>query len=318
MNTHWESIIIAKRVLTTNLNVRPEEKLLIVVDTYYRQLGEIFFKAGEEHGLETMLVQYMPREKSGMEPPQLVADAMKQADIALCLTNTSISHTRARREAAANQTRVATMPGLTKDMLLHGALNADYNQVERDGLTLKEILDEGQEVTIKTGGKTLTFQIEGRKSKASNGLLRQPGDSGNLPSGETFLAPLEGTAHGELLIDGSIAGIGQVTEPIALTIHHGKLVAATGNEGKKLLELLGEGEGRCVGEFGIGTNQSARITGNILEDEKAYGTCHIAFGTNITFGGTIDAGVHLDAVTLTPTVIIDGKTIASHGKLRLS
>ena len=316
LNNQQQSIVIAKRVFKTNLNVRSGEKVLIVVDTCNRELGEIFFKASEEHGLETMLMQYLPREKSGMEPPKIVAEAMKQADVALCITKTSISHTNARKEAAAHQTRVATMPGLTKDMLLYGALNADYQQVRKDGEALKEILDQGREVIIKTGNQSLSFQIEGRHSKASNGLLRQPGDSGNLPSGETFLAPLEGTANGKILIDGSIAGIGQVTEPIELTINHGKLVAATGNEGKKLLQLLGEGEGRYVGEFGIGTNQSARITGNILEDEKAYGTCHIAFGTNITFGGTIDAGVHLDAVTLTPTVMIDGKTIASHGQLR--
>lgn len=79
--------------------------------------------------------------------------------------------------------------------------------------------------------------------------------------------------------------------------------------------LLGEGNGRLLAEFGIGTNPSARVIGNILEDEKAYGTIHVAFGSNNTFGGTIEAGVHLDCVTLKPTVLFDQELIISDGKV---
>ncbi|REJ11588.1 MAG: aminopeptidase, partial [Bacillaceae bacterium] len=69
-----------------------------------------------------------------------------------------------------------------------------------------------------------------------------------------------------------------------------------------LLKLLGEGDGRMLAELGIGTNYAARITGNILEDEKAYNTIHVAFGSNHTFGGTIKADVHIDCVTKNPTI----------------
>ncbi|MEH7125823.1 aminopeptidase [Bacillus sp. JJ1503] len=252
-----------------------------------------------------------------MEPPSIVAEAMKMVDVALCITENSISHTKARIEAAKHKTRVATMPGLTLDMLVEGALKADYMDVKRNGDLLAKVLDEGKEVVIKTFDKTLSFIIDGRKSKASNGLLLNPGDSGNLPSGETFLAPVEGTANGEIIIDGSIADIGKVESPILLKIKDGRLIEAEGKEGQKLLQLLGDGDGRFLGEFGIGTNRAARITGNILEDEKVYGTCHIAFGTNISFGGRINAGVHLDAVAKTPEILIDGKLIVAEGKIQL-
>ena len=147
--------------------------------------------------------------------------------------------------------------------------------------------------------------------------MLNPGDSGNLPSGETYIAPIEGTANGEIRIDGSIAGIGRVSHPIVLKLKDGRLIEAEGKDGEKLLELLGDGDGRYLCELGIGTNPTARITGNVLEDEKKYGTCHIAFGTNSNFGGTISAGVHIDAVTTKPNVFIDGKLLVSNGDIHL-
>lgn len=72
--------------------------------------------------------------------------------------------------------------------------------------------------------------------------------------------------------------------------------------GKPLLEMLGEGDGRMLAEFGIGTNDKARITGVVLEDEKVYGTIYVAFGSNNTFGGTVAAGVHIDGVVQKPVV----------------
>jgi leucyl aminopeptidase (aminopeptidase T) len=75
------------------------------------------------------------------------------------------------------------------------------------------------------------------------------------------------------------------------------------------LELLGDGDGRTIAEFGIGTNKKARLTGNVLEDEKVFGTVHIAFGSNKSFGGVTEAGVHIDCVIKDPVVFIDGERV---------
>jgi leucyl aminopeptidase (aminopeptidase T) len=99
-----------------------------------------------------------------------------------------------------------------------------------------------------------------------------------LPSGEAYIAPIEGFSEGAIEINGSIAGIGLLKESVILTIQQGKLIQASGEDGNKLLELLGDSEGRFLCELGIGTNHAARVIGNILEDEKAYNTIHVAFG----------------------------------------
>ena len=74
-------------------------------------------------------------------------------------------------------------------------------------------------------------------------------------------------------------------------------------------------EATNVAELGIGTNEEAILTGNILEDEKIFGTAHVAFGASAGIGGTIQVPVHLDVVIKEPTVEIDGEAILGGGEL---
>ena len=60
---------------------------------------------------------------------------------------------------------------------------------------------------------------------------------------------------------------------------------------------------RNIGELGIGLNPNARITGNMLEDEKAFKTCHFAIGAN--YDGDAPALIHLDGVVRNPTITIN-------------
>ena len=60
---------------------------------------------------------------------------------------------------------------------------------------------------------------------------------------------------------------------------------------------------RNIGELGIGLNPEAQITGNMLEDEKAFKTCHFAIGAN--YDGDAPALIHLDGVVRNPTITIN-------------
>ncbi len=300
---------VAKTVLQQNLHVKNNEQILIVTDAELKDIARIFYHAGIALGNETMLLEMAARSKSGEEPPRIVSEAMKSAEVVFCITKHSLTHTKARKEASANGARVATMPGLTLDMLEEGAISADYSEVEKLTAEYCKWLENGEQVKIQKGDSTISFSIKGRKAIPSTGVFREKGESGNLPSGESYIAPLEDSANGTIIIDGSIAGLGVLTEPVTLEVANGKLIDASGERGKQLLELLGDGEGRTIAEFGIGTNKKARLTGNVLEDEKVYGTVHIAFGSNKSFGGITEAGVHIDCVIKDPIVYIDGTRI---------
>ncbi len=302
-------------VLKDCLGLSRGELLAVVADDDKRELAESVYEAGKRLGAESMLLIMQPRSKSGEEPPAPVAEAMAKADVAVCITTHSMTHTAARKQAAAAGTRVATMPGMTDDMFSNGAITADYAQVKELTEQVAALLSAGREVRVEKDGLSLSFSIDSRDGVLSTGLYLNPGESGNLPSGEAYIAPVEGTASGRILVDGSIAGIGALHSPLVLTVEQGRLTAAEGEGGDKLLEMLGAGDGRFLGEFGIGTNNKARITGVVLEDEKVYGTIHVAFGSNNTFGGILAAGVHIDAVVMKPDVYIDDKLIMHAGEL---
>ena len=72
---------------------------------------------------------------------------------------------------------------------------------------------------------------------------------------------------------------------------------------------------RNIAEFGIGTNYQARVIGNILQDEKVLGTCHIAFGNNSSFGGKVYSEMHIDNVIQKPTIVVDKEIIMKDGKI---
>jgi len=84
-----------------------------------------------------------------------------------------------------------------------------------------------------------------------------------------------------------------------------------------LLETLDAGgeNGRTIAELGIGTNPGATITGVILEDEKAEGTVHFAFGANNGFGGASEASVHIDGLVRDAEVEVDGCPLLRDGRL---
>lgn len=309
---------IAKGLLRSSMDLQAGEKMLVVTDPARRTVGEALFAAGQELGADAVLVVMPPREVSGQEPPDHVTAAMLAADVIVAPTTQSLTHTQARRRATESGARVATMPGITEEMFREGAITADYSAVEALTERVTAFLDGSADVRIKTGGgrHVLRMSIAGRKAISSTGVYRKPGQSGNLPSGESYLAPVEGTAEGELLVTGSIAGIGRLEAPVLLTVSGGRLQAATGPVGERFLAMLDRSPlGRNVAELGIGTNDKARVTGNILEDEKIYGTVHVAFGSNDTFGGTVKAGIHLDAVVLDAAVYVDGQLLVSEGKV---
>jgi len=194
-----------------------------------------------------------------------------------------------------------------------GALTADYSTVGRMSEKMGSAMDKTDKVRITSrAGTDLTFSIKGRVVERDTGILAKRGDFGNLPAGEAYVAPVEGTAEGTLVIDGSIASVGMIkTKPARVTIREGFATKIVGGkeakEWDRMLASVKKKEAYNVAEFGVGCNPNARLIGIILEDEKVYGTIHIALGDNSTFGGKVEAGIHLDGMIRYPSLYLDGK-----------
>jgi aminopeptidase len=243
---------------------------------------------------------------------------MSSMDVVLCPTSKSMTHTDAKRNAQAKGVRVATLPGVTEEMMVR-CMNADYHKIAELTNRLGDLLERTSVVRVTApAGTDVELPIKGRKALRSHGLFRDKGMGGNLPTGEAFLAPLEGKSSGVVVVDGSMAGIGMVGEPIKIVVEEGFATAITGGkEAARLIELLSiHGQpSRNVAEFGIGTNEKAIITGVILEDEKVLGTIHIAFGDNVTMGGSVHVQSHLDGLVKSPSVWFDKNLVMKDGTL---
>lgn len=304
-------------VLVGCMGLRAEESLLVVTDPQRRAIAEALVAAARALGAETVMMEMSERETHGSEPPAAVAAAMLACDVCIAPTTKSTSHTAARKEANARGVRVATMPQITEEML-DRTMAADYKKVKRRSRILADALTAGAEVRITTPqGTDVTMSIEGRNGIADDGDLTQSGSFGNLPAGEGFIAPVERETNGSIVFDGSVWPIGLLDAPIVVEIEDGRAVDFSGPQGgewRETMEPHGEAA-LAVAELGIGTNETAKLTGNVLEDEKIIGTVHVAFGDNHTFGGTNRVSSHQDGIVLQPTLTIDGKTYVDGGRL---
>lgn len=121
---------IALNVLKGNLNVQSSESLLILTDSHKQDIAKIFYEAGLSITANTMFMVMPLLEKSGQEPIHAVSELMANADVTLCITSHSLTHTLARKHACEKGGRVATMPGVTLEMLEQGALHADAQEIE--------------------------------------------------------------------------------------------------------------------------------------------------------------------------------------------
>ncbi|MBM4089655.1 MAG: aminopeptidase [Planctomycetes bacterium] len=302
------------------MGVQHGEKVVIVTDAPMRRLADALFQANVSLQAETLIVEMTPRESNGAEPPELVAGLMTRADVVFCPTSKSLTHTDARRAASAAGVRVATLPGVTEEIMVR-CMNADYHAIAARTKYLCQLMEQTKIVrVVAPGGTDITLPIEGRIAHASSGLFREKGQWGNLPTGESYVAPVEGTSNGIVVVDGSMAGIGMVRQPIRIVVRDGYAEEISGGpEAERLISLL-EPHGRdarTVAEFGIGTNDKAVLSGQIIEDEKVMGTIHIAFGDNKSMGGSVRVASHLDGLITRPTVWFDGTLVMTDGALLL-
>jgi len=241
----------------------------------------------------------------------------------VALSNYSTSHTKFRDFLTrVCGCRYASMP-LFDVAMLGASMNVDWKALARRTVAVTRIVNKADTIEIRTpNGTRLTLSKRGRKALSDTGILTRKGSFGNLPAGETFLAPREGTAQGELVLEW--APTRELRSPVALVVRDGLVTEIKGKEpfsevlGAKLKESA---ENRNIAELGIGTNERAQRPDNILESEKILGTVHVALGDNSSFGGMVKTPFHQDFVFFRPTIILtdrNGKrsTLMKDGKFK--
>jgi leucyl aminopeptidase (aminopeptidase T) len=298
------------------LAVAGGEEVLVIADAETRELGEALRDGAAAAGADAVLALMDPRATDGTEPPDAIAAAWAAAGAFLAPTSRSLSHTQARKCASEAGCRGATLPGVDADILAR-MMDGDFAALRARSRAVSELLTQGSEAAITCPlGTDLRIDLSGRTAISDDGDLSAPGAFGNLPCGEGFIAPAGGEGR---MVAASIARVGLADPPATLTLDAGALKGADGEKGEALLALLDPHgpDGRHLAELGVGTNDRAGLTGNVIEDEKILGTVHLAFGASAAIGGTVSVPIHLDCVVLDATLAVDGTPVLDAGRFVL-
>lgn len=308
----------ARRVVGVAAGVRPGERVVVVTDDGRPvRVAETLAAAAAEAGAAAEVVT-MTEVPSGAEPPAAVAAAMATADVILAPTSGSLYHTRAALRATAAGARLLALTGFVAATLREGGVFADFPALAPRAEGLAALLSAAREARVTApGGTDLRVRLDGRAALPITGMARQPGERSGCPDIEAFIAPLEASGEGVVVVDASASAVGVLAEPVRLVIQCGRAVAIEGGAAaailRGLVEAAGVPEAATLAEFAFGLNPVGLIRGVIVEDEGVAGTAHVALGSNVFFGGASAAPLHLDFVFRAPTLWLDGIKIIDDG-----
>lgn len=290
----------ALKVVQQCAAVRPGEVVVISTDTNKFRIAEVLAAAVAGVGATPVIVMIPPTGTHGAQLPAPVVAACREADVFFQPATYSQTHTDARIEAIKAGARGCTMCEITEDALCGSTVLADFEELDRIGRKLGDVLAKTSEVRVTTEmGTNLYGKVLGRPVQYETGLFRKPGDFGAFPNSEINISPIEGTAEGKAVIDVRVMNIGVVDEqPVTCYFERGELVKVEGGTAAtrfwEMMKGYGESSAMNVAEFGIGLNKLGRLYATNLEDLGRLGDFHIGIGSNYAIGGTVKAPCHVD------------------------
>ena len=313
----------ATNVIHTCMGLQRGEKILIVVDEplgYARDA--LLAEAAQTDPAELWNYTFPNASRPISEYPSPLLALVTQVD-AIVFLFASVNQLKespallAGRAAIGKGIARAGLGAFIDQSILDIEMSADYGQIATFTDSLTQRLQGSSTAHITTAlGTNLRLSLAGREWKKDTGILRAQKAFGNLPAGETYIAPVEDSAEGLLVVDKCFPGM-LLSEPTRMTFEKGRVTHIEGGAGAEFLRSAFAQHGdsaRVIAELGIGTNPLARLQGNIITDEKVLGTIHVAVGRSDFLGGKNVATTHIDGVVGQPTLEIDGKVVIENGK----
>ena len=218
----------------------------------------------------------------------------------------------------ASHAQLAGMSTEAYERFVWDAVTTDWDAQREHQARMKAILDEGEEVRIRSGEETdVTMSVAG------NVALNDYGEK-NLPGGEVFTAPVRESVDGAVHFDVPLYRQGREIAGVRMRFEDGRVASASAERNEEtLLSILDTDEGaRYLGELGIGMNrQIDRFTYNMLFDEKMGDTVHMAVGS--AYAETVgednavnESAEHVDMIvdmSEDSTIEVDGEVVQRDG-----
>lgn len=312
-------------VINQLCEVKPGENVLVVADTgTNRGLADAYLAAAINAGARAALVVERERVLTDMEIPGALAGALREADVILGLCAGVFSRSEACVAARERGARILlTDPRGMEQYLIDGIVNIDNETMAHDSELLAKLMREADlcEMTCPNG-TDITCRFGDRPILITDGRALDPGEMDYYPGSQVSVGAIEETINGLLVVDGSMSTLGLVSHPFGIRMERGQVVGFEG-EGpdlarwKQHIEEQDDPTLAWCAHISFGLNPRASVSGNIYEDERYYGCVDLGFGSqDPSFGGTIGTSKHhVDVVTMSPTLKLDGVTVLEANRL---
>jgi leucyl aminopeptidase (aminopeptidase T) len=314
MNRKNKMFTAASLALKELFYISSNDKVLILNDIHCKSVAEAFRDACIKTGCDVKSFEINERSRPLKEPPGGLIKLLTGSSIVLNIIKAYSDEIPFRIKwifkveeiKKIQKIKMGHMPGITEDMMLR-SVNVDYHKMRATSDSLLGTLQKVDKIHITTEeGTNLILGVKDRPFTGEVGIIQ--GEMINLPCGEVYCGPLETEADGIVVFNASIGDIGLLKEPLKVHLKKGRITKFESEDDelvKRISDLQGiDEDSMVIGELGIGVNPGAAITGNMLEDEKALGTAHLAFGNNEDFpgGGKNKSKIHRDYLFYRPTI----------------
>jgi leucyl aminopeptidase (aminopeptidase T) len=258
-----------------------------------------------------------------MLPLDALTGALKGADAWVEFNNKwllySTAHTRAMAEN--KKLRYLNLVGMNPDMMVRCIGRVDH-------IALKDFLHQAAKIAMAAkhvrftspSGTDLEFDnVSGRLPLIRDGYADKPGTY--MMAGMIAWTPALETINGMLVFDGSLVPpCGKLAEPIRLTIEAGQIVNIEGGmqarEFQAYLDHFDHPQMKRLAHAVLGFGPGAKLTGDIVEDERIWGCTEWGIGhigKYLMPPDGVPAPSHSDGQSLSSSVWLDGKAFTDRG-----
>jgi 2,5-dihydroxypyridine 5,6-dioxygenase len=256
-------------------------------------------------------------------PIDSLVGAVSESDVWIELNGKWLLYSKVWEEAMKrNRTRYMCLVGMNIDMANRCIGRIDVAEILEFQRKLQKITERSRSMHYTTpGGTEVSFENDNNRPVLVEGDVSGPGEYMLL--GQVDWAPVEETINGTIAFDGSVNPpdeLGLLKKPIRLEVKNGRVVRVYGSPEariyEKWLKSLNDENMYTLAHLSYGCNPGAKLTGNVLEDERIWGALEWGLGNQSGTFKALDTRAisHSDGITLKPTLKGDGELIMEKGK----
>jgi 2,5-dihydroxypyridine 5,6-dioxygenase len=274
--------------------------------------------------LKNFAPPYVGRAAEPYLPLDSLVGAVKESDVWIELNGKWLLYSRIYEEAMdRKRTRYMCLVGMSVDMANRCIGEVNVPKLLEFQRVLQRVTQESSSMHYTTpGGTDVSFENDPNRPVLVEGDVSGPGEYMLL--GQVDWAPVEETINGTIAFDGSVNPpdeLGLLKGPVKMEIRNGRVTKCFGSPQarvyEKWLRSLNDENMFILAHLSYGCNPGAKLTGNVLEDERIWGVLEWGLGNQSKTFAALDTKAisHSDGITLRPTLEAnDGKVIIKDGK----